>query len=109
MIKTTGLEFKRFYKDPEVWPKDAFHDDLEIYINAELDGGDTDLTMVSDSAKVKIESGVIIYSDDLDIDFCAAFRRWRKKQSTATLVIECPRELVDVITAGIKSHGGKVA
>jgi len=108
MIKTTGLEFKRFYDDPEIWAKDAYHDELELYINDVHWMGDSDLETVEDSDKIKIGSGVIIYDDNSDADFCKIFRNWVKKQTTSILIVECPNAMINVIKAGIKTHGGRI-
>ena len=108
MIKTTGLEFKRFYDDPEVWIKDAYHDELELYINEVHWVGDSDLETVGDSDKIKIGVGVIVYDDGSVVDFCKAFRGWIKKQTTIILMVECPKEKAQILESGIKGLGGRI-
>jgi len=99
MIKTTGLEFKRFYDDP---------DELELYINDVHWVGDSDLETVGDSYKIKIGSGIILYGDGSDADFCKVFRGWIKKQTTVILMVECPKEKAQFLESGIKELGGMI-
>lgn len=108
MIKATGLEFKQFYNNKKVWADDAYHDDLELYINGSQWNGDTDLEVVGDTDKINIGSGVIVYQDGSYDDFCKIFRNWRKKQTTVILMVECPKEKAQILEAGIKGLGGRI-
>ncbi|MFA6354049.1 MAG: hypothetical protein WCW93_03905 [Candidatus Paceibacterota bacterium] len=108
MIKTTGLEFKRFYDDSEVWVDGAYHDDLELYINGTQWMGDTDLEVIDNTDKIRIGSGVILYDDGTYADFCKVFRGWLKKQTTVILTVEVPKEKAQILESGIKGMGGRI-
>ena len=104
-VKTTGAEFKRFYADSEFWPEGAWHEEDEIL----ADGEEPDiLDEIPDNAVVSITGGVVLGIEDKEPSLESWFRAWRKKQTTASFVVEC--KVVDKaeIIAGIIAAGGKV-
>lgn len=110
--KTTGAELKRFYADKEFWPDngDVYHDDEYITV----DGADMpefwDIDQIPDSAKVTVADGMVFgVSDGDDPSFESYFKKWRKKQTTASFVVECNIAKQDELVALIKAHGGRVA
>ena len=36
------------------------------------------------------------------------FKKWRKKQNTATLIVECDLAKIDAMKAAVKAAGGKI-
>lgn len=108
-VKTTGAEFKRFYNDPEFWPEGAWHDDDLVLVDG-VEQDDIDVDKIADAAKVTIQAGVVLMSesDDEGVAFDAYFRRWRKSQTTRTIVVEADASKLDAIMAAIKSAGGNV-
>lgn len=109
--KTTGAELKRFYADQEFWPGngDVYHEDESITV----DGADLqyhiDIGQIPDDAKVTVAHGCIIgLSDGDEPSFEAYFKRWRKKQTTASFVVECGIDKREALAALIKANGGKV-
>lgn len=112
-IKTTAAEFVRFYTDPEFWPEGHWHDDEEITIGgkeASLGSLDWhDLKQLPPDTKIGISNGGVMDKDSNEIDtFEGYFRKWRKKQTTVSILVECDREKVDVVTAAIKAAGGRI-
>lgn len=116
-IKTIGAEFKRFYSDKEFWPEPdtksgayVWHADELITVDGEEIDWDFDLTLVPDEARMTIEGGCVTdeRNPDKDQSFEGYFKKWRKKQSTATIVVEVPKDKLEEVTIAIKQAGGKV-
>ncbi len=112
--KTTGAEFKRFYNDKEIWPDDTWAEDEVVTVDGSSfknDDGMFDYDTIPDAAIVTVAEG---YVDGPQFDgegpsFETYFKRWKKKQTTATLIVECPLDKVDAVKAAIKAAGGKVS
>lgn len=107
-VKTNGAEFRRFYNDPEIWVGSTYHDDTLILENGvEVEEYDE----ISDEAIVTIECGTIFPEGDYSYrgeDMLAVFRKWKKSQNTAVLVIEFDKSKLDEISAHIKKIGVKI-
>jgi len=109
MVKTTGIEFKRFYNDPLIWTQDAYHDDDFFIVDGkEIDECEDIITAIKDASKVEIHSGVIIYPDGSDIDMILAFKKWKKAQTITVLIVELEKTSVDNFIAMVKEFGAKV-
>ena len=108
--KTTGTELKRFYADPEFWPDGIWHEDEEISIDGEDPPEDFEIEKIPDDAVCLVANGVVMGPplEGKEPSFETYFKRWRKKQTTTTLVVECEILKLDVIKAAIKSAGGHV-
>ncbi len=110
--KTTGAEFKRFYNDPELWPTDTYCEDEVVTVDgATVPEYEFDYTTVQDAAIVTVAGGIVQgpQFDGNEPSFEAYFKRWKKKQTTATLIVECQLDKVDAVKAAIKAAGGKVS
>lgn len=116
-VKTTGAEFKRFYNDVEFWPdhsdptdkREIWHEDEAITVDGR-DVAEYEFVAdeVPDSASMTIEGGVVLgVSGDDDPSLETYFRRWKKKQTTVSMVVECPRERLDEVKAAVKAAGGR--
>jgi hypothetical protein len=110
-VKTTGAEFKRFYADKAFWPHGTWHEDEGITIDGQpfdYASGDI-LDEVSDSCVMTLAHGCVFRADSSEWgSFEGHFKKWRKAQTTTSLVIECPKELEAVVRAAIKAAGAKV-
>jgi len=112
--KTTGAELKRFYADPEFWPEDngdTWHDDEVITVDGTPMDHEKGIAGIPDTSVVAV-SGGIVYSPEWDGNepsFEAYFKRWKKKQSTVSLIVECDVTKRDAVVAAIRAAGGKVA
>lgn len=108
--KTTGAEFKRFYTDESVWTEGIYHGDDEMTLNGKRYGpGEFPYEDVQDDATVTLHAGFVANEkgDDLG-SFEGEFIKWRKRQTTATFVVECDIGLTHLVKAAIKAVGGKV-
>jgi hypothetical protein len=107
-VKTIGAEFNKFYNDPELWPDGVWHDAVKLNVNGETvdEWGDS----LPDDATVKIIAGTVYddRGDGKESLFEEYFKKWRKKQTTKTLIVECDIFKADQIMASIKAAGGKV-
>ena len=109
--KTTGAEFKRFYMDEVYWPQDdgnTYHEDETVLVNGAEHDGDYDT--IPDNALVTIDGGIVLGPqwDGDEPSFETYFKRWRKLQSTASMVVEVGRAKEDALRAAIKAAGGKI-
>lgn len=104
MIKTTGAEFKEFYNDSEFWPESAWHDYETITRNGKVKD---DYIGIADSDIITIEGGAVYEVPD-EPTFEEYFKLWRKKQSTAIIVVECLKEKSETLKTAIKELGGKI-
>jgi urease accessory protein UreH len=112
MIKTTGKELKNYFDDKQAWPDGAWHEDECITVDgANANDNDMDLTQVADDAKITIEGGIVL-SDDQTTDgptMESHFRAWRKRQTTATLIVTVDKAQEAALRELIKQAGGKVS
>lgn len=108
--KATGVEFKRFYADTAFWPPGAYHDDEEVTIDGRTPAPEDDLSLVADSAQMTLANGIVFLNekDDEGPSFESHFKKWRKTQTTVSFVVECHKDLLDLVKACIKQAGGKV-
>ncbi len=106
-VKTTGIEFKRFYSDPQIWREGVFHDDTEFTVNDVT--FEDDISTVADDAIITI-SGGFLSNDANEVlgSFERVFKKWKKNQSIRTLVVEVPNESADEFQAIIKLLGCKI-
>jgi len=107
--KTTGAEWKRYYKDQTAWPEGWYHEDEEITINGRVDE-EADLSAVSDDAVIVV-SGGIIYEGDSSKEGSSLeghFKKWKKAQTMAVLMVEVSKDKTDAVKQAIKGSGGKV-
>src|SRR5690242_13313142 len=110
--KTTGAEFKSFYNDDAIWPRDGntWHEDEYVTV----DGSDWDYgreyTEMPDAAKVTIGGGIVFSPqfDGNEPSFEAYFKSWRKAQTTEFMSVECSKDKADAVRAAIVAAGGKV-
>lgn len=111
-VKTTGAEFKRFYNDPKFWPEGAWHEDEWIEVDGEEPSEDLPIEAVPDTAAMKITGGVVLglpekdHSEGPSLE--AHFKKWLKLQNTSTFLVQCPKDIADMVKDAIKCVGGKV-
>jgi len=108
VTKTTGEEFLRFYLDPRVWPAGAYHEDEIILVDGQE--APEDLATVPSNSMVSIDGG-----DYYDSEFCResqsfelVFRKWKKKQSTVSVVIEVDKTRYEDLKEMLRSFDAKV-
>ena len=111
-LNTTGAEFKRFYNDDVYWPQEgeAWHEDVELLVNDEKWNADAAYDTIPDQAKVKIVAGMMLGTkfDGKDVTFETYFKRWRKQQSRATVLVECDASKLQAIKDAVKEAGGRL-
>jgi hypothetical protein len=111
-IETTGAEFKRFYDDTEVWGTEndgsVYCDDEVITVNGVDHTEGVYTEDVPDDARVTLTGGYIYGLGDRPLSFELVFKRWKKGQETASMVVECDIGLLDAVVAAVKSAGGRV-
>lgn len=111
--KTTGAELQRFYGDPEFWPPDdgaTWHEDELITVNGVPLSYEDSIKDIAGDAVVTVSGGVV-YSKEFDgkePSFESYFRRWRKKQTTAVIIVECDVANADTVKGAIRAAGAKV-
>lgn len=111
-ITVTGAEWKRFYEDSEIWKDGSFHDDVSGVIDGKTVGSDDldfDLSAIADSAVITEIDGVYFPDGDTvdGTSLATVFKKWRKAQTTATIIIECHISKKDAVEAAIIAAGGR--
>lgn len=117
-IKCTGAEFKAFYNDKHYWvPHDkgttdrdyTWHDDQLITIDGNQDD-ERDIDLIPDSAVVQITGGVVFgpVVGPSEPSLESYFRRWKREQTTTTMLVSCDKSVLDTLMAAIKAAGGRV-
>lgn len=109
-VKTTGLEWRKFYSDNSFWPKNSWHDEEHVLVDGAEPGDDFNFDEVADETVLTVSGGVVFLNEDATDgpSLEAYFRRWKKKQTTSLLIVEVPREAADTMRALIVAAGGKV-
>lgn len=109
MIKTTGAEYKRFYNDPTAWPDDSWYEDVELLVNGVELTPELGVVDIHDDAVINLSGGVVFgLPNGTETSVEAHFKRWRKRQTTTTFLVECDMDKVDEVKAAVKAAGGKV-
>lgn len=92
-MKTTGALWKEFYNDEAFW-EGYYHDDTLIFFD------DVEVEEYEDplpGSVVRIESGYVYKTDDdsftsHDLSLETFFKRWKKKQTTRTMVVTVDKD-----------------
>lgn len=107
MIKTLGAEFKRFYHDDQAWPDGAWHDDELLLVNGDV--WTQEVTEIPDDAIVNLSGGAVYdLPNGGEPSMELHFSRWRKRQTTTTILVECDLAKLDDVKAAVKAAGGRV-
>jgi hypothetical protein len=110
-VKMSGAEFKKFYEDDEFWPDGVWHEDAQISVDGEDRPDGVESNEVSDTSVVVIEGGAL-FGEQWEYEGPSLetyFRRWRKKQTTTFLTVECDHTKLEAVKAAIKAAGGKIS
>lgn len=116
-VSCNGLDFKRFYEDPTFWTPSNYtgedhtwHEDAVMYVNGEIQAEGIETEKLLDTDRVTIEGGVVFgrVFGSSEPSMEAYFRRWKKKQPTLTLLVECDLSTLALLEAAIKGAGGKI-
>ena len=97
-MKTTGALWKEFYNDEAFW-EGYYHDDtLILFDGVEVE----EYENPSPDTVVEIESGYVYKNDEdsfaaHDLRLETFFKRWKKKQTTRTLVVTINKEDFDKV------------
>ena len=112
-VKTTGVEFKRFYADAEYWPEGedyVWHDEALILVNGAEMESEEGVDAIPDDAVVRIEGGLVFgpkwAGNEPTLE--TYFRRWRKQQSTVSFLVACDVSKRAAIEAAILAAGGRL-
>jgi hypothetical protein len=92
-MKTTGALWKEFYNDEAFW-EGYYHDDTLIFFD------DVEVEEYEDllpGSVVRIESGYVYKNDgdsftSHDLSLETFFKRWKKKQTTRTMVVTVDKD-----------------
>jgi hypothetical protein len=110
MKKMTGYEYKQFISadwDKMLGVTGAYMDAQEITVNG-VDEFSMDERSIQDTDKVVINGGCVLANEDIDLSLETLFTRWKKAQTTTTLVVEIPNDSVEYLTQQVGICRGKV-
>lgn len=106
-VKTTGLEFKKFFTDDDFWPEGWSHEGV-IMINRG-DCIEFDMDDIKDDAIVCFQHGVVLDEEYASRgSFESFFKKWRRKQTIKSILVECDVAKFEAVKAAIKLAGGRV-
>lgn len=110
VTKTNGAEFKRFYLDGEFWPDGTWHEDELMTVDGEVIDGGIEAETLSDEARITIDGGCVFgpQFNENEPSLEGYFKRWKKKQTTVTFIVECDITTAESVKAAVKSAGGRV-
>lgn len=108
-IKTTGAELKQFWanEDPEFWPEGDHIDGMWWLVNG-VEHEDVDIEALKDTDIIVTEGAMVKGNGEDSNDFAAVMKKWRKKRTHTTLVVELPSEHKDALAAFLKGLKGKI-
>lgn len=106
-IKTTAVEFKKFYNNEDLWPEGG---ETIITFDGQVivDSPRYHLLEMPDHAEVSITGGLVRDGEKEFGTFEAYFEKWRKKQGITHLSISVPLDKLEAIKAAIHEAGGEV-
>jgi hypothetical protein len=110
VVKTTGLEFKRFYFDEAYWKDiDYVDDDLIMVDGVEWDP-DREKEDIPNESKVVIEGGYLVdhSGERLSESFEAFFKKWKKLSNRKILIVSIPKDRESRLKELLKEVGGKI-
>jgi hypothetical protein len=112
-VKTNGAELKAFFDDQEYWGATGWYEETEFFINkSDEPEYEIDPNEVAPSDMILMVGGIYYPSStattEEGVSLESFFRRWRKKQNTTTLVVECSKDHEDAVKTAIKMAGGKI-
>lgn len=108
--KTSGKELKAFYADDSFWKEGVWHEDEEILVNGQS-VEDLEIGGLKDTDEISITGGYVFGPDwerSNGPTFESFFRRWKKRQTTTTFVVQCDLSQADAIKAAIRAAGGRI-
>jgi hypothetical protein len=112
-MKLSGVEFKRYYQDPEFWPEGLWHDDEEITVDGVAPEPGADLLAIPDTCVIDVKGGVLLLekgeSRFAGIAMDSHMRAWQRKQTVRNLLVEVDESKLEAVVAAIKAAGGRVA
>ncbi|MCO0615369.1 hypothetical protein VIPECLOM01_00077 [Enterobacter phage vB_VIPECLOM01] len=106
-MKITGALWKEFYNDEAFW-EGYYHDDtLILFDGVEVE----DYEDPAPDAVVTIESGYVYKNDEdsftaHDLRLETFFKRWKKKQTTRTIVVTVNKDDFDEVLEVIRNIPG---
>ncbi|MBK7107446.1 MAG: hypothetical protein IPH62_19440 [Ignavibacteriae bacterium] len=113
MINTTGLEWKEFLNDKNLFNEETeqWIDNFNLYINGSEVDDDFDISIIKDTDVIKIEGGEYhpsSYSTDNDrTDLDVVFKKWKKERNEMCLIIKIKKEDEKLVRELIKKIGNK--
>lgn len=109
-IKISGIDFKNFYNDKDFWPEDTYIDDINITINGKRLPDNKEVgDAVQDSDIITIVSGYIVdHPDGYDGSLLSYYKKWKKLQEKAYIVIEVEKDLLKNTIENLKYLNYKI-
>ncbi|WP_186215909.1 hypothetical protein [Burkholderia gladioli] len=111
MIKTNGAQWKSFMADEAYWGEFYFEEEV-ITLNGDVvDELTFDPKNLKDTDKLEIDGGYVMdqaNNSDKCYSLSYFFAKWKKKQNTVYMLVECAREKESAVREAIKKAGGKI-
>lgn len=105
-LKINGAEFKAWQAADWGHPE-AHWDDYTMLIDS-VEVEDYDPETLADTAVIEIYGGVVFVGEK-ELSPKTHFNRWKKAQTTVSVVVEIDKDRLEEFKAAVKAIGGKVA
>lgn len=119
MIKTTVGEFRQFLAADYGRDDDGWFEDIAFYRDGHGDPMESDDGIFNDNLdeslpaneQIKFEGGIIVFPLEKGREALSVeplFKRWRKEQTTVTVLVQMPKDRQYAIETAISNAGGRV-
>ena len=107
-VLMTGHDFLEWMNGSD-WADGDYVEDKNIEVDGVDYWDDFNEAPIKPESSVKIKEGdAHLAGEKYPVCLVALARKWVKRQSTSTIVIECHKEKLDALIEQIKRSGGKV-
>ena len=120
-VKMSGKEWNEFYNDPAWWPDGLYHEEEVLEVDGrivsweEAHDDEVSLEALPDNATVKLTGGYVMQDNTRTMiaervsTLESYFKKWRKQQNTAWLVVKCDKDKVEQVKKAVREAGGSLA
>lgn len=107
-VTLNGAQFKAFIDDDTYWRDGMWvEDDIVVVDGVEVENVDCDT--LGDTQQIKVSEGVVMSDDGFEpMSYEIFIKRWLKKQTVKSVVIQFDISKTDEVMALLKQNGIKV-
>lgn len=105
-----GADYKAFLLDDHNWLHGTYTDDVLLVIDGKPvgDSDESNVSDISDTASIIIESGDVIRRGNRLHSLQEHYDKWNQERSTVSFIVTCPKLAEQAVIAAIQAAGGTV-